>query len=70
MRRPTPPRSSQYKGHCTIKFLIDITPCGSIAFVSDGYPGSITDDEIVLSSGLLNLLERGDAIMADRGFTD
>lgn len=31
---------SQYKGHCTIKWLIGITPAGVIAFVSDGFPGS------------------------------
>ena len=70
MPLPTLPRSSQYKGRCTLKYLIGITPCGCISFVSDGYPGSITDDEIVRASGLLDLLERGDAVMADRGFTD
>jgi hypothetical protein len=61
--------SSQYKGHCTIKWLIGITPGGVISFVSHGFPGSMSDDAIVEASGLLALLERGDAVMADRGFT-
>jgi len=68
VRTPTV-RSSQYKGHCTIKWLIGITPGGVIAFVSDGFPGSWSDDAIVQASGLLDLFERGDAIMADRGFS-
>jgi len=63
-----PARSSQYKHRTTLKFLIGITPCGSISFVSWGYPGSITDEEIVEASGMYELLQRGDAVMADRGF--
>ena len=37
-------------------------------FVSDLFPGSISDKEIVRRSGLLRLFEVGDSIMADRGF--
>ena len=54
---------SHYKNHNTLKALIAITPSGAISFVSDLYGGNISDKK------LLNLLEPGDAIMADRGFT-
>ena len=37
-------------------------------FISDLFPGSISDKELTRRSGLLNLLESGDSIMADRGF--
>ena len=32
------------------------------------YTGSISDKQLTLESGLLNLLEKGDSVMADRGF--
>ena len=38
-------------------------------FVSSLYTGSISDTELVERSGFLQLLQRGDEVMADRGFT-
>ena len=32
------------------------------------YPGNTSDKELIRKSGLLDLLETGDSIMADRGF--
>ena len=32
------------------------------------YPGSISDKELTRRSSLLDLLESGDSVMADRGF--
>ena len=32
------------------------------------YPGIISDNELTPQNGLMDLLERGDSIMADRGF--
>ena len=51
-----------------MKVLIGITPSGVISFVSDCYKGSISDKKLVEVSGLLQKLEPGDEIMADKGF--
>lgn len=59
---------SFYKGVTTLKSLIGITPSGTLSFVSDLYTGSISDKEITNLCGILNLLEKGDEVMADKGF--
>jgi len=62
---------SSYKKHyTTMKWLVGITPCGSISFVSAGYSGSTTDDEICKHCGFYGMLQRCDAVIADRGFTE
>ena len=52
----------------TVKVLIGITPSGVMLFVSKCYEGSISDRKLVELSGLLENLEPGDEIMADKGF--
>ena len=59
---------SAYKNKNTVKVLIGITPSGTISFVSKCYEGSISDRKLVELSGLLEKLEPGDQIMADKGF--
>ena len=60
---------SSYKSSTTLKSLIGITPAGAISFISSLYTGSISDKEITRRSGIIELLEPGDGVMADKGFT-
>lgn len=60
---------STYKNRNTIKVLVGITPSGAVSFVSQAYEGSISDRKLVELSGLLDKLEAGDEVMADKGFT-
>ncbi|SMN01057.1 hypothetical protein SPONN_2353 [uncultured Candidatus Thioglobus sp.] len=50
---------SNYKHHHTVKFLIGITPQGTISFVSDCYGGRASDKEIMENSNLINHLLPG-----------
>ena len=59
---------SDYKSHMTYKSLVGISPAGVVTFVSDLYAGSVSDKQITNLSGLVDLCEVGDAIMADKGF--
>ena len=59
---------SHYKNHNTYKSLIGLSPSGVVTFVSDLFPGSISDRDLVRRSGMLALLTPGDTIMADWGF--
>jgi hypothetical protein len=59
---------SHYKGTTTLKSLVGISPDGSLTFVSSLYTGCISDKEITKSSGILDLLQEGDAVMVDKGF--
>ncbi|ESO87508.1 hypothetical protein LOTGIDRAFT_96811, partial [Lottia gigantea] len=60
---------SDYKSHMTWKSLIGISPAGIVTYVSDLWCGSISDKQLTIESGLVELCEPGDSIMADKGFT-
>jgi hypothetical protein len=60
---------SSYKSANTMKCLIGIAPHGAVTFVSPLYTGCMSDVEITRICGLLDLLEEGDVVMADKGFT-
>lgn len=59
---------SNYKSHTTFKSLVGITPSGTVSFVSSLYTGGISDKEITARSGIIDLLEANDDVMADKGF--
>jgi len=68
---------SFYKGRNTIKYLISITPSGSISYISQGYGGRSTDVHITLDKkncavvndeNFLDKLQKDDVVLADRGF--
>lgn len=60
---------SPYKHYNTYKVLIGCTPDGYVAYASRIWGGSVSDKTILQSSGLLDRLQSGDAIMVDKGFT-
>ncbi|XP_052128107.1 uncharacterized protein LOC127750446 [Frankliniella occidentalis] len=59
---------SSYKHGNTEKYLIGTSGYGSVIFCSDGFEGNKSDKEILKASGIMNYLEKGDSVMADRGF--
>ena len=58
---------SQYKHYNTAKYLIGITPQGTVSFTSNGWGGRVSDKHIVENSGYLKHLLPGDVVLVDRG---
>ena len=56
---------SNYKHHNTVKFLIGITPQGTISFISKGWGGRVSDRYLTEKCGLLEKLLPGDVLLAE-----
>ncbi|CAN9511405.1 unnamed protein product [Ophioblennius macclurei] len=50
------------------KYMIGITPQGSISFVSKGFEGRVSNKHLIEQCGILNKLLPGDMVLADRGY--
>jgi len=59
---------SHYKQRNTFKALVGVAPNATITFVSELYPGSVSDKQIVVHSKVLDQMQPGDLILADKGF--
>ena len=59
---------SNYKHYNTVKYLISITPQGTVNFVSKGYGGCVSDKFITENCGYLHKLQPQDVVLADSGF--
>jgi hypothetical protein len=57
-----------YKSHNTFKVLVGVSMTGATVFVSKLWGGSASDVQITRESSLLQMLEKGDAVMVDKGF--
>lgn len=59
---------SSYRGMNSFKVLVGVAPNGVKTLISNFFPGSVSDNEIVNQSNLLALMDTGDLILADKGF--
>ena len=59
---------SSYKGTTTLKGLVGLSPTGALGFLSELYTGSISDKELTKMSNVIDCLDLGDDVMADKCF--
>lgn len=60
---------SSYKSRHIVQSVTCVTPNGAVTYTSELYPGSSLDVAIVRHSKVLQKIQAGDLILADKGFT-
>lgn len=55
---------SNYKHHHTIKFLIGITPQGTISYISKAWGGRTSDKQMIELGDFCNYIKPGDVVLA------
>jgi hypothetical protein len=60
---------SSYKSRHTLKFVTGVAPNSCVVFCSKAYPGSTSDIAIIEHCKVLEKLNPGDLVLADKGFT-
>ena len=58
--------SSNKHQHTTVKTLVGITPHGCPSFISKSFVGQVTEKQMVIDSGLIPKLKKGDQVLAFR----
>lgn len=61
---------SNYKSRHTCKVLVTCTPGGTVSYVSEAVGGDMSDVELLRKNGILDKFEKGDQVMADKGFNN
>lgn len=61
---------SNYEKGFTAKLLVGITPSGFVSFKSKVAGGRKSDSQITIESGLMDLLEHEDRVLADKAFPE
>ena len=59
---------SNYKHHNTVKYIIGVTPQGSVSFISKGWGRRVSDKYLTEHCTILRKLLPYDIVLADRGF--
>lgn len=59
---------STYKSRHTVNPVNCFATNGALVFTSDHYPGSTSDAPLVEHCGILDQLQPGDLVLADKGF--
>ncbi|XP_057698570.1 uncharacterized protein LOC130919927 [Corythoichthys intestinalis] len=61
-------QGSSYKHQNTAKYLIAMTPQGTVSFISQGWGGRVSDEHVIANCKFIDNIIHGDVILACREF--